>query len=191
MTQSVRRTPILKPLSDLPEQIGVWKLSKTTDLSESVINILGVDDYINSIYLSPQGNAINLYISYFEALGVSGGYHSPLNCMPGGGLKILNDETIKIDHDQKTIRKLTLEQNKQKSFAYYWYYNRGRIVHSEYSEKIYLVLDAILKGRRDGAFIRIVSYPDRDGNFNTEDVLDFVNKINQISTQYLPGKTIK
>lgn len=191
MTESVTRTPILKPLSDFPEQIGQWKLMKAVDLSESVINMLGVDDYINYNYLSPQGDIINLYISYFEALGVSGGYHSPLNCMPGGGIKILNTETIGINEELQNIKKLTLEQNKRRYFTYYWYYNRGRVVSSEYVEKIFLVLDAVFKGRRDGAFIRIISYPNKKGDFNTPDVMDFIGKINEISIQYLPGKIIK
>lgn len=190
VTQSVEKTPILKPLSDFPEQIGVWKRTTSIDLAEDVVIMLGVDDYINYNYQSEQGNVVNLYISYFEALGVTGEYHSPLNCLPGGGVKILNTETIEINADPVKIKKLTMEQNKNKSFIYYWYYNRGRIVHSEYAEKIFLVLDAVFKGRRDGAFIRIVSYPDKNNDFNTDQVMDFIRNINQISTQYLPGKSL-
>ncbi len=191
LTQSVKRTHILKPLSDFPEQIDGWKRIEKIDLSDAVSSMLGVDDYINYNYLSPQGNVVNLYISYFEALGVTGGYHSPLNCMPGGGAKILKTEIIQINNDLKKIKKLTLEQNKAQNFIYYWYYNRGRIVHSEYAEKIYLVLDAVFKGRRDGAFIRFISYPNKNNEFNTDQVMDFIGSVNEILTQYLPGKTLE
>ncbi len=189
-TETVQKIAILKPLSEFPDYIGEWRHVNSTELNQSVIDMLGVDDYLNANYLSPKGNIVNLYISYFEAIGVTGAYHSPLNCLPGGGIKILRDEKIKIGRDLKNIRKLTLEQNKQIIYSYYWYYNRGRVVYSEYAEKIFLVLDAVFKKRRDGAFIRIISYPNAKGNYNLDHVIDFISQVEEISSEYLPGKTL-
>lgn len=97
-------------------------------MAANVEDMLGVDDYINYNYVSPEGNEINLYISYFGAVGVSGGYHSPLNCMPGGGIKILKDETVQIKGIKDKIRKLTMEYNHTQGYTYYWYCNRGRVI---------------------------------------------------------------
>ncbi len=191
MTQSVERTPILKSLSTFPDQIGNWKRISSTDFSDDVIEMLGVDEYINLYYVNGKGDNLNLYISYFEALGVTGVYHSPLNCMPGGGIKILDVDTIKLDSNQKKIKRLKLIQNGKKSTTYYWYYNRGRVIHSEYLDKIYLVFDAITKQRRDGAFIRIISYSKNENKLNSKEVLQFLNEVNRLSTLYLPGETIQ
>lgn len=189
-TASVQTTPILKSLETFPEQIGSWKKVNSLNLSEESIDLLGVDDYINYNYISENGNSINLYISYFQALGVTGVYHSPLNCLPGGGLRILDKSTIKIANGTETIRKLILKQNGQTFISYYWYYDRGRTISSEYLQKIYVVIDALFKGRRDGAFIRIICYPDKNGKYDSDEIFDFINKAHEISTHFLPGKEL-
>ena len=189
-TDTVRNTPILQPLSGFPKTIGIWQQVKSIDMDDNIEDMLGVDDYINYNYVSLQGNVINLYISYFEALGVSGEYHSPLNCMPGGGIKILKDETVKIPGIKDKIRKLTIKHNQARGYTYYWYYNRGRVISSEYLEKIYLVFDALFKGRRDGSFIRIIIHPNNKGEFNTNSALTFISRVNEISSQFIPGENL-
>jgi hypothetical protein len=39
----------------------------------------------------------------------------------------------------------------------YWYQGRGRIVASEYQDKVYTVLDSVLRRRSDGAMVRIMT----------------------------------
>ncbi len=39
----------------------------------------------------------------------------------------------------------------------YWYQGRGRVTASEYQDKIYTVLDSILKRRSDGAMVRVMT----------------------------------
>ncbi len=186
-TDTIEKKSILQPLANFPKQIGEWKLVNDRGLSENTINMLGVDEFINYDYRSPDGDTVNVYISYFGALGVTGIYHSPLNCMPGGGTKILEIDTFQLNNAKK-IKKLKLSFNNQINDAYYWYYNRGRTIQSEYMEKIYLVLDAVSKGRRDGSFIRIVTYSKNNSEESNKKIVEFVNEIAQISTQYIPGR---
>ena len=190
-TDTVKMTPILKPLSDFPKTIGDWHQVESIDMADEVEIMLGVDDYINWNYISHSGNKINLYISYFEAVGVSGEYHSPLHCMPGGGRKIIKEEVIKIPGIKDKIKKLTLVYNGNVTYSYYWYFNRGRVIFSEYLEKIYLVLDAVFKGRRDGSFIRIITYPDNSGKFNVNETFEFISQINEISSHFIPGEKLE
>ncbi|MBV5330534.1 MAG: EpsI family protein, partial [Chlorobium sp.] len=71
----------------------------------------------------------------------------------------------------------------------YWYQNRGRIISSEYWEKIYLVLDAILKKRRDGTFVRLMA-PAPGGDIQqAEKVLEqFAAQIVTELDNFLPGR---
>jgi len=53
----------------------------------ALYGLLGI---FSSIFLVPmrrmetKNNRINLYVDYYKAVGGSGGYHSPKNCLPGG-----------------------------------------------------------------------------------------------------------
>ena len=39
----------------------------------------------------------------------------------------------------------------------YWYQGRGRTVASEYTDKIYTVLDSVLRRRSDGSMVRVMT----------------------------------
>ena len=90
-------TPILQPLSNFPKQIGTWTLQNTRQSSEGVINMLGVNDYIDYTYQDNNGNIINFYVGFYESVGTTGSYHSPKNCMPGGGWGIDTTKIMKIN----------------------------------------------------------------------------------------------
>jgi len=184
-TDEVTPTPIKKELSSFPKKIGDWSLISKRTSSEDVVKMLGMDDYIDYDYRSADGDVINLYISYYSALGVSGAYHSPLNCMPGGGVKISRKHVLQLSENKK-INKMILSNAKKRDDAYYWYYTRGRTVYSEYIDRIYLVLDAIFKKRRDGSFIRIIHYPGKNQT-NDQHVMAFVKQVSLIIEEYLPG----
>ncbi|PIE59078.1 MAG: EpsI family protein, partial [Desulfobulbus propionicus] len=73
--------------------------------------------------------------------------------------------------------------------VFYWFQNRGRIIGSEYWEKIYLIWDALTKGRRDGAFVRIISMVDGDGISAAEQrVAAFAEMVIPELEQFLPGE---
>ena len=57
---------------------------------------------------------------------------------------------------QSDVTEMLIRNGDQYQVVLYWYQNRGRIIASEYWEKVYLVLDALTKNRRDGTFVRII-----------------------------------
>ena len=73
----------------------------------------------------------------------------------------------------------------------YWYQNRGRIIASEYMEKVYLVLDALSMRRRDGAFVRLMAIAP-DGDVQATEILlkNFAELALVELDLYLPGKTM-
>ncbi len=163
----VKRTPIKKPLAQFPVIIGEWQAISSRQSSDQVINLLGVDDYIEYNYATEQGKQVNFYAAFYEVVGNGRGYHSPKNCIPGGGWGIEAVNTITITPEGKnepvTIAEMVIRNRNEYQIVYYWFQNRGRIIASEYWEKIYLVLDAIFKKRRDGTFVRLMAYAD-DGD---------------------------
>lgn len=194
--QSVKEVPVKRPLDQFPQRIGKWNLVDRRLLSNPVLKKLGVDDYIDYTYASPDRPVINLLVSYYKAVGVSGGYHSPKNCLPGGGWNITHIKPLKLDvcHSKTgpvEVNFMMIQKGGEKQAVIYWYQNRGRIIASEYREKIYIVLDSIIKRRRDGSFIRIMTaVPDGENSESNSYLKEFAGNVMLILEEYLPGADV-
>lgn len=195
-TSEVKRVPIKKSLSSFPLKLGEYVLSNAFQSSAEVIEMLGVDDYIQYNYIRNDGRRINLYVGYYEAVGVDGGYHSPKNCIPGGGWGIDRVEErilpLSVENvESPNISEMVIRRGGEYQVVFYWYQNRGRIIASEYWEKIYQVLDALLMGRRDGAFVRIMlSVPGNDVKNAESELEGFSELVLTQLKEHLPGATL-
>ncbi|MBM9538160.1 exosortase C-terminal domain/associated protein EpsI [Desulfobulbus alkaliphilus] len=155
------RTPIKQSLAYFPATLGEWQAVASRQSSQAVIDMLKVDDYIEYDYVGPAGPPVNFYAAFYESVGTGGGYHSPRNCIPGGGWGIDSVRTVEIipagSSEPVRVTEMIIRNRNEYQVVTFWYQNRGRIIHSEYWEKIYQVLDAILLKRRDGTFVRLLA----------------------------------
>jgi len=87
------------------------------------------------------------------------------------------------------IRKVVVQKGGEQQVVLYWFQNRGRIIASEYWEKIYLVQDAVFKQRRDGSFIRIIGQVPKGGDKEkfTQEMVDFAGRVIGIASDFIPG----
>ncbi|MBB5346965.1 EpsI family protein [Desulfoprunum benzoelyticum] len=195
-TAAVVPVAIKKPLASFPHVIGEYRLGNSFQSSADVIELLGVDDYIQYNYVSAAGERINLYVGYYQAVGVHGGYHSPKNCIPGGGWGIDKVKTVELEkgiegRSRATVSEMVIRNGAEYQVVLYWYQNRGRIIASEYWEKIYQVLDALLMRRRDGTFVRIMAYaPNGDIAAAEAKVKKFAEHVIPLLEHHLPGARI-
>lgn len=184
-------TPIDKSLKHFPYTIGRWEAGNDRELTESVSDMLGVDDYAFRDYRSPEGMSINFYASYFAAVGMTGGFHSPLHCMPGSGWSIASTEDIKLELPGRdgavVVRKLLMKQGSQFQVSLYWYQCRSKIFASEYWELFYRVLDSFRYRRTDGAFVRLIAYGVEDEAMALKMMKSFAGKVIPLLEEHLPG----
>ncbi len=148
-----------KSFDSFPLSIGDWKGVRGA-LDQEVYNVLGVEDYIIANYSLPDSKMINLYIGFYQSQKEGDIIHSPKNCMPGSGWNITNTSKEKIEMDNGTsfeTIKLYLQKGSETQIVLYWFQSRGRIISSEYMQKIWLVIDSITRHRTDGSFVRIIS----------------------------------
>src|SRR6476659_5014919 len=75
------QVPPRQSLAEFPMHIGTWTGQRADDFSADVLQVLGVDDYLNRIYVSPAGYT-GLYIGYYQSQRQGDTMHSPLNCLP-------------------------------------------------------------------------------------------------------------
>jgi len=161
VTTEVKAVPIKHTLADFPQRLGDYRLSDAFQSSSEEVKMLGVDDYIQYNYINSAGQRINLYVGYYQSVGVTGSYHSPKNCLPGGGWGIAATRQIPLHVENRkpvAVAEMLIKNGADQQVVMYWYQNRGRIIASEYLEKFWLIRDALFMGRRDGAFIRVMSY---------------------------------
>ncbi len=181
-----------KPLSTFPTQIGEWS-GEEYRLEEKIYKVLGVDDSFLGNYRTSDGRRVQLYIGFYQSQREGDLIHSPKNCMPGSGWNIvhtsLEEITIPRGNPGKyKVIKLILEKGAQKQVVIYLYQSRGRIINSEYMQKIYLVVDSIARHRTDGSFVRLitsVTHGEEDMGLNA--LKDFAVQLMPILNEYIPS----
>jgi EpsI family protein len=125
-------------------------------LEPQVENGLALEDYILSDYSKSDGKAVNLYVAYYASQRTGESPHSPVVCIPGDGWSITKLERTNYGAEQ-ALNRAVIERNGSKQLVYYWYEERGRRIASEYWSKWYLLSDAIVKNRSDGALVRLMT----------------------------------
>jgi EpsI family protein len=150
-----------KPLSTFPKEVGEWT-GKEAHFEQSVYDILGVDDSYLAYYYNREERNVQIYIGYYQSQREGEQIHSPKNCMPGGGWNIkessLEEISLKgVNPGKIKVIKLLLEKDEQKQIVFYWYQGNGRFISSEYSQRLYMVIDSMLKHRTNGSFVRLIT----------------------------------
>lgn len=163
ITEFASRSERIEPNLDFdkfPGKIGKWQ-GRADQFDPEIYNILGVDDSILMNYRSPDNRHVNLYVGFYQSQKEGDLIHSPKNCMPGAGWNVVKSriEPIEFPDTGKPMKVILLELQKgpQKQLVLYWFQSRGRIISSEYWQKIWLVVDSITRRRTDGSFVRLIS----------------------------------
>jgi EpsI family protein len=164
MTRRAERVPIREALNACPMQLSNWHGERAPDFDERTLAILGVDEYINRVYLDTRRRPIGLYVGYYGSQRQGDTMHSPLNCLPGAGWSPVSFFRMPIAvqgapdaSGNITVNRYVIEKGLDRQLVLYWYQSHGRVVASEYWGKVYMVLDAIRTNRTDGALVRVIA----------------------------------
>jgi exosortase D (VPLPA-CTERM-specific) len=152
--------PDRKPFDLFPTEIGDWRGEKSY-LTEEILQSLWADDYVQIQFAdSGSGDALLLFVPYYEYQGTRHTAHSPVACIVGGGgfaprsARILPRE-FPMPFGKVKIKQMVFEKGNEFLLSNYWFQQRGRIIVSEYWNKWYMFLDSITQRRTDGALVRI------------------------------------
>ena len=151
------RTPYSQFSMHLP---GNW-VGQPDQLDRDVLATLAVDDYLLVNYVRDGEPVINFYSAYYASQSSGESSHSPRTCMPGGGWKIEQIEdavlTLAGGAGSMTVNRAIIQKGEQRQLVYYWFDQRGRVLTSEFAVKWYILRDALLRNRSDGALMRLVT----------------------------------
>lgn len=149
------------PLTAFPLLLDEWRASESR-LETQVESSLGLDDYVIADYRRGETDVVNFYAAFYGSQRKGVSPHSPQVCIPGGGWLITGLGRFPVELSQSSegsfeVNRVIIERAGQKQLVYYWFEQRGRRIANEYWMKWYLLLDALVRNRSDGALVRVTT----------------------------------
>ncbi|HBG45919.1 MAG TPA: EpsI family protein [Deltaproteobacteria bacterium] len=177
-----------RPFSEFPFVMGEWKMLSQTSFSRDVLSVLRPTDYLARKYANADGERVELYIGYHSGGRESGPIHSPKQCLPGGGWYRHSENKIMVDAGGAPIEAVSAVYQKaeQKELFVYWYEVKGKAVSSEYALRFNEVLNSVLYGRKDSAFIRVSVPLERNEEESRKLALDFIKDFYPVLYDHVP-----
>jgi EpsI family protein len=157
----VEVTVAREDFDSFPTTVGSWQSIASTPLEQSILNVLGVDDYLSRVYRADDA-LVGLYMGYYASQRQGDTIHSPLNCLPGAGWEPVSQARLLITNvDGRgrdiAVNRYIVQKGLDRQLVLYWYQSHGRVVASEYTSKLYLIHDAVRLNRTDGAMVRVIA----------------------------------
>jgi EpsI family protein len=181
----------VRPLSELPKSVGAWLAVRDDAIEAEIQNVLRADDTLLRTYAGPDKAYANLFIAFFKSQRLGSAPHSPKNCLPGSGWVPSRSDTVAIPIPGRAegieVNRYVISKGESKSLVLYWYQSHNRVIASEYSAKIHLVLDSLRYRRSDTSIVRVV-VPIVDSEASAEQqAVSFVQAAFGPISKVLPG----
>jgi EpsI family protein len=193
----IEPVPVRTAFEQFPMQIGEWRGTSLPPISDSIMSILRVDDYVNRVYSAPGRYGAGLYIGYYRSQRQGDSIHSPLNCMPGAGWEPVSQKPLSISvqnagtESSISVNRYVIQKGIDRQLVLYWYQSHGRVVANEYWSKFYLVRDAVRLNRTDAALVRVIvpipSNLEGSESKAEEQAVEFVHSMFPLLSTYLPS----
>ena len=159
------------PLVLFPRALGDWTAAAPRRLEPNIAAVLKADDYLSIGYASPEhARPVDLFIAYYEKQTEGAGIHSPQVCIPAAGWEMsrITDTTVPVTQPGTgtgadgtpigmPVNRAVIQRGLERQLVYYWFEQRGRQVTSDYMAKATTILDAVTRGRSDGALVRLIT----------------------------------
>jgi EpsI family protein len=185
--------PESRPLSELSEQLGSWRMSAQGVVDDETKQVLKADELLNRGYVNPALRVeANLFVAYFKTQRTGQTPHSPKNCLPGNGWTQTLADTINVDVPGRTepiqVNRYLVSKGQNQSVVVYWYQSRDRVVASEFRARFYTAADAIRYNRTDTALVRVVvPVVNGDETRATDAAVNFVKEFFVPLRQHFPA----
>lgn len=162
MDRRTEQIPDRPSFDEFPISLGAWQ-GKRKPMEKEVVAGLGLTDYLLADFQDGSGAAVNFYVAYYASQRKGVSPHSPKVCLPGGGWVIISSSDKLLGGKEglgKSFQanRVVIQKGKTRQLVYYWFQERGRRMSNEYWMKWYLLKDALLANRTDGALVRFTTY---------------------------------
>jgi exosortase D (VPLPA-CTERM-specific) len=174
-----------------PMELAGWT-GKRAYLDFEMERVLGADDYIQVDFKDPSGAAnvpVNFLVSYYQSQTEGSGIHSPEVCIPAGGWEVSKWEQtslrlLALKGSDLVVNRAIIQKEKERQLVYYWFEQRGRRTTNDYVAKVYTVWDSVMRGRSDGALIRVITSINENNNIQVAE--ERLNRFLELAMNKIP-----
>jgi exosortase D (VPLPA-CTERM-specific) len=172
LPKRVEDRPARADFTQFPLRVAAWQ-GRRQQLEPVYLDALKLDDYVLADYINAssadtvqsaaaRGSPVNLYVAYYASQRTGQAAHSPRSCLPGGGWRITEFAPheiggVRSDGAPLRVNRVIVQQGSDRQLVYYWFQERGRDITNEYAVKWYLLRDALVRNRTDGALVRLIT----------------------------------
>jgi exosortase D (VPLPA-CTERM-specific) len=175
-----------------PREFDRWTGSDLT-VDAVALDSLKPTDYLSANFVDLDNqDSVALWIAYYSTQEIGEAIHSPRICIPAGGWRISQIEPVALNLGEEagalTVNRAIIQKGNEKALVYYWFQGRGRIEANEFSVKLHLMSDAMVRQRTDGALVRLVT-PIRENEqvvASEHRLQSFLTKLRPRLSPYLP-----
>ncbi len=95
---------------------------------------------------------------------------------------------MELDNGLRTNR-FVIRMGESRQLVYYWFKQRDRVITNEFAVKWYMLWDALMRNRTDGALVRLVTVipPGEDIEVAEKRLQDFARTVTVPLDKYVPG----
>ncbi len=156
--ETAQMKPARSDFSSFPMTIDGWTGTRVF-LEQRILESLWADDYVTGTFLHRStGNCLQLLISYYNSQTTQHTAHAPTSCLLGGGWDLLKKQELPPDPATGRafpVQQMIMQKDGRLLLSNFWFQQRGRVIASEYWNKLYLFWDALTLHRTDGALVRV------------------------------------
>jgi EpsI family protein len=190
--EGTETVPPHQSFASFPSQLVGWD-SVEIPQDKETLAVLGAGDFLERVYQDPLAKSpdVDIFLAYFPTQRTGDTAHSPQHCLPGSGWN--PDENVRVTlslpgHAPFPANRYVISKRGDRRLVLYWFWAHDRGVASEYWAKYYLVKDAILMNRSDGALVRFVTpmYPGETATAAQQRLLPFTSTVVPILNDYIP-----
>ena len=187
--------PPRESFASFPLELGSWQCRESREMSENILDRLGVTDYLLCDFQSQETSEVaNVYVGYHASQtrnvgGKENMIHPPEHCLPGSGWDIIASEIISPEWlPEGEVKRVVIAKGNQRSLVYFWYQSRGRIIARNHEKIFYMFMDRASQRRTDGSLVRFTIPIIRGDEARAESTFrNLVEQISPILPEYVPN----
>lgn len=193
--------PPRKSFASFPLKLGDWTCPRADQMTEDVLENLGVTDYLICDYgRAGEPSRVGVYVGYHQSQvrheggGSAGGQiHPPSHCLPGSGWDIIASRKVRIampgvPGGEALVNRLVIAKGDARQLVYYWYQERGRVIADDWMKIVWLFWDRARLQRTDGSLVRFTIPMGRDDDESAERMFqDLAPLVTAVLPEYSPG----
>jgi EpsI family protein len=190
-------------LSSFPAQVGSWQKSADQDIAPEIVEVLGLEDWVERRYDSGPTNSVWIYVGYMGAWKTGKkrqAYHSPWFCYPAHGWEIIQQDLQPIavpEEREIVVNKMLVKRGSERQLLLYWIQMGDRIIAEGYggglrtrlSWMLQLPYTLLANERTDRTIVRITAPVTDSVEATLSRQIDFIQAAFPILSSYFSLET--